>query len=148
GVRTFTLVITQFVSLTGSVTGSLADGSLGVPYSQNLLPFDSAGTVTWNVAFGSALPPGLNLSPAGVVSGIPTVAGKYFFTLTASDASGTAAYSFSLWISTIVVADPVSLPAGGILPIATVGTPYNYPFTGTGGAGTLVWSATGLPNGL
>jgi hypothetical protein len=88
---------------------------------------------------GSALPGGLLLSPAGVLSGKPTAAGTIAFSVTVTDSnSNTASRNFSLTI------DPgltISTPA--VLPAATVGTAYSQTLTATGGSGTgNVWTLT------
>jgi hypothetical protein len=57
-------------------------------YSQTISASGGTGALTFS-AFGS-LPPGLTLSSGGVLSGTPTTAGTYNFTVTASDnSSGT-----------------------------------------------------------
>jgi hypothetical protein len=48
-----------------------------------------AAPYTWTVSSG-ALPAGITLSPAGALSGTPSVAGTYTFAVRAADASGTA----------------------------------------------------------
>ena len=138
GVRTFTFNAVPF-TLFSSVLG---DGSVGVAYSQPLVTFNSVGG-TWAIAAGSALPNGLAVSPAGVISGTPTTAGNFSFTLTATDVSGVPVnFGFSLRISQIAITDPLLLPQ-----VAVLGQPFTYTFTATGPANP-VWSATGLPAGL
>jgi hypothetical protein len=59
----------------------------GEPYS---LAFTASGGTpphTFNVTAG-ATPPGLTLSPAGVLSGVPASEGAFSFTVTATDANG------------------------------------------------------------
>jgi hypothetical protein len=58
------------------------------------------GTSPYSFAMISGgLPPGLILSPSGVVSGTPTATGTYTFTVQATDAygcTGTKVYSISV----------------------------------------------------
>jgi hypothetical protein len=76
-------------------TTSLANAASGQTYQQPLLTSGGLGTVTWSVAAGSTLPPGLTLDPAGQLSGVPAAIGTLAFSLTATDSVGmtaTAAY--------------------------------------------------------
>lgn len=69
-------------------TISPADAMLGTPYSAPMLA--ASGGVppyTWSVS-DRWLPPGLSLSPAGVISGSPEMAGAFPFTVRAADSAG------------------------------------------------------------
>jgi hypothetical protein len=58
------------------------------------------GARTWALANGSSLPAGLSLSAAGLISGTPTTAGSYTFTVRLTDVSGNVgAKLFSLAVS-------------------------------------------------
>ncbi len=139
GVRTVALRVAPFQLF----SATLADASLGVPYSRQLVAFDNTGSVTWSVSPTSTLPPGITVSATGEIGGMPTQVGTFTFGLTATDESGIAGnYSFTLLVSGISVAD------GSVLPSATEGVPYAHRLTGSGGSSTLVWSANGLPSGL
>jgi large repetitive protein len=95
------------------------------------------------------LPLGLALDPtSGSLSGTPTVAGTFSFTITATDTNlctGDRDYQFVVGCSAIAVA-PV-LPG---LPDGTAGTPYAATFTASGGADPYTFSlgAGSLPAGL
>lgn len=94
GTFTFTL---EFAASTGSNTrtytitvggitsnGSLPDGTQGTAYNQ-VLSSNIPGTVTWSVIAGG-LPDGLTLDPAtGLLSGTPTTAGTFAFTIEGSN---------------------------------------------------------------
>ena len=137
GARTFALTIAPFTLLNNT---SLADGSVGVPYSVPLLAFDNSGTPVWSQVPNSPLPPGLSLA-TGSISGTPTQAGQFLFQLDASDGGTTIRYTFTVHISSLTITDAAVLPNG------TVGVPYNYSFAAAG-TGAITWSATGLPSGL
>ena len=63
-------------------------GEVSVPYSDQLTAAGGTGSLTWSVSSGS-LPPGLSLSPStGLLSGTPTTAGGYAFTVLVTDAFG------------------------------------------------------------
>lgn len=67
---------------------TLPDGSTGTPYSQVLSAAGGTAPYTYAVTAG-ALPPGLALDGAtGLLSGTPTSAGSFSFTVTATDANG------------------------------------------------------------
>ena len=70
------------------LTVSLPNGSVGVPYSTLLLGSGGFMPYSWSVIAGS-LPPGLTLNSAtGAISGTPTAAGVYTFTIQLTDAHG------------------------------------------------------------
>lgn len=80
-------------------TTSLPDAMLGTRYSVPVLAV-SGGTppYTWSVS-DRWLPPGLSLSPAGVISGSPVLAGAFDFTVQAADSAGaTATASLSITV--------------------------------------------------
>jgi hypothetical protein len=70
--------------------GSPPDGSTGTPYTHTF-PTTGGPNLFFSITAG-ALPPGLTLDPAtGIVSGTPTAAGLYSFTVTVIDAQVMAA---------------------------------------------------------
>ncbi len=69
-------------------TASLAQGTMGITYSQTLAASGGALPYTWSIATGS-LPAGLTLS-AGVISGTPTATGTSSFTVQVADTYGCA----------------------------------------------------------
>jgi hypothetical protein len=76
-----------------------ATGTLGVNYSGNLAATTPSGSYSFSVTAG-ALPPGLAINNLfGQLSGKPTLAGSYSFTLTATRSNGctgTRAYSVTV----------------------------------------------------
>jgi hypothetical protein len=80
--RQFTLTVTPLVITSSS---PLPSGNVGTAYTQTLTATGGTGTVTWTVAAGNYLPPGLGLATNGVLSGTPTETGQYRFTVTATD---------------------------------------------------------------
>jgi len=87
-------------------TTSLADGSVGTAYSQTLTATGGTAPYTWAVASG-ALPAGLNLSAAGVISGTPTAAGIASLTVRVTD-SATPAATATQALTLNVTAAPVA----------------------------------------
>ena len=125
-------------------TTSLPDGTVGQAYNQTLT---AAGDtpITWSIDTGS-LPGGLNLSTAGVISGTPTTANTFNFTVKAANAAGNDTKQFSITIAPAPVAPAITTTS---LPEGTVGTAYNQTLTAAGDT-PITWSIdTGtLPGGL
>jgi hypothetical protein len=126
---------------------SLGNGTAGVAYGPvALTQTGGVGAVTFAVTAG-ALPAGLDLSAAGVLSGTPTVVGPFGFTVTATDANGcTGTRVYSLVVDCpVITVNPASVADG------TAGVAYpGAPFTQAGGVGTITWSvfAGVLPTGM
>ncbi|MCL2027037.1 MAG: Ig-like domain-containing protein, partial [Bacteroidales bacterium] len=77
---------------------TLTAGGVGMTY-QATLAANGTEPITWDVASGSSLPNGLTIEAStGIISGIPTVADNYSFTIEASNTAGTDTRTFSLLI--------------------------------------------------
>lgn len=108
-VGTQNLSITINASTPFSVTtASLPGGTVGSPYSQSITTSNGTAPLTWGLQAGSAaLPPGLSLTTptagtTGTISGNPTTAGTYPFTIKVTDNGGNVATQpFSLVISAL-----------------------------------------------
>jgi hypothetical protein len=87
-------VIVTFYSSTGGVvaitTTGLPNGSQVQSYSATLAATGGTQPYTWTILSGS-LPPGLSLSSAGVISGTPTAAGTFNFTVQVTDSASNSA---------------------------------------------------------
>ncbi|MDR1741150.1 MAG: putative Ig domain-containing protein [Synergistaceae bacterium] len=90
------------------LTTSLPGGTVGEPYSAPLSA-DGTSPMAWSVSSGS-LPPGLGLNSDGLISGTPTEAGTFSFTVTAMNDAGSDEGWLSVTISP-AVPDP-TVPAG------------------------------------
>jgi hypothetical protein len=92
-------------------TTTLANGAVGTDYNASLQVTGGAGTLTWSLATGSSLPPGLSLSSVGKISGTPTTAGKTTFTVKVTDASGgkEGACSQTQQLSITITPPPISV---------------------------------------
>ncbi len=100
GTVTQSLSITIGVALSISTT-SLPNGYLSISYSQTLAAAGGSGSYSWSVVSGS-LPPGLSLSSAGVISGTPTTAGTYSFTVQVSDGISTKPQSLTITVTSAI----------------------------------------------
>src|SRR5262249_22318808 len=90
---------------------SLPGGTIGTAYNQTLTGSGGTSPYTFAVTSG-ALPNGLSLSTAGVISGTPTTESNNSFTVTATDSFGcTASRAYSVRICPpAITVNPSSLP--------------------------------------
>jgi len=77
------------------------NGTVNITYSQNLTATGDT-PITWSVTSGS-LPAGLNLSSDGTISGTPTMAGTYNFTVKAENAGGSDTKAYTIIINNITI---------------------------------------------
>lgn len=80
----FNLVITSPLVIT---TAALPGADPGLAYAATLTASGGTGTLVWSVV-GGALPPGLSLSPAGLITGTTAGAGNYTVRFRVSDGAG------------------------------------------------------------
>lgn len=111
-------------------TNSLATGTIATAYSQNFTATGSQGTISFAVASGT-VPSGLALTGA-TLSGTPTAAGTFNFTVKVTDTFSTSTVfsdskNFSLEIANIQGQDtPPATPSGGAGGVAVGGTSNNF----------------------
>lgn len=119
-------------------------GTVAIPYSQTLSATGGIAPYTFAISAG-ALPPGMSLSGAGVLSGAPTASGTFNTTVTATDANGqTGARAYA-----VQVAAPTIVVTPATLPSPAQGLAYSATFSASGGVAPYSFSATGtLPPGL
>lgn len=125
---------------------SLPGGSSGSFYSQTISASGGSGPYTFAVTSG-ALPAGLGLSPAGLLSGTPAFGGSYSFDITGTDAnlcSGTRSYLLSISGCPQITLSPASLPNG------MSGVGYHQTISASGGTSPYTFAVSGgsLPAGL
>lgn len=143
-----------FVSVSGCAkakpiisTTYLPDGEINIAYSQALEASGGSGGYNWSVTSGT-LPDGLSLdSSTGVISGTPTAANVYSFTVRVTDSNGASGNSaLSINIQPPPSIDITSLPDGEVN-----GAYSQFPIEVSGGSGNYTdWSITSgnLPGGL
>lgn len=132
-------------------TTTLPTGTVSALYSAQLQSAGGIGTVTWRLVSGS-IPPGLTISQAGVISGVPTTADTFAFTIGASDTAGrTDSQALSITIAPPVTITTTELPDG------VEGEAYNvteggsgFQLAASGGVSPYSWSISAgqLPGGL
>lgn len=134
---------------------SVPAAQVGAAYSQTITASGGAGSYTFTVSAG-ALPAGLTLSSGGVLSGTPTAAGTFNFTVTATDSSpsgpysGSRAYALTVNAPTLVLAPAANTATATALPGATGGQAYTQTITTSGGTAPYSYTvvAGALPSGL
>jgi large repetitive protein len=139
------LSVTIAGALAISTPAALSGGSLSSSYSQSLTATAGVTPYAWSLTSG-LLPAGLNLSPAGAITGIPSTTGTFPFTAKVADALGaTASRQF-----TIVIANGLSISTPATLPVATLGITYSNLLQASGGVAPYTWSdvAGSPPAGL
>src|SRR5678815_5589245 len=165
GTSSFTVATTDVNGCTGSQAYSLTiacptitlspstlpSGQVAVAYSQTITASGGTSPYTFSVTSG-ALPAGVTLTAAGLLSGTPTLAQTASFTLRATDArgcTGTRAYS-------VTIAPPVPPPCPTItlfptsLPTGYTGRAYSQTLTASGGTAPYSFAliSGALPAGL
>ncbi|MEK6374818.1 MAG: putative Ig domain-containing protein [Acidobacteriota bacterium] len=139
---TYTLVISC-----GTITVTnpgVTTGTVDAPFSQSFGQTGAFGTATFTTL--SALPAGLTLSTAGLLSGTPTVNGTFPIVVTVTDSAGCtgtgSTYTLVINCQTINVTNP------GVT-TGTVDAPFSQTFTQTGAHGTATFTTVStLPAGL
>lgn len=128
---------------------TLSVPTIGSAYSQTITASGGTGGYSYAIT-GGALPNGLTLSAAGVLSGTATAAGTFNFTVSATDSStGSGPYVGSKPYSLIIVAPTIALSPSS-LPAMTVASSFSQTVLASGGTApyTFAVSAGALPNGL
>lgn len=126
---------------------TLPGGTVGQTYSAAVAATGGTSPFTYTAGTGSAMPPGLGISPAGAITGTPTQAGTFSFPVDATDANGAVAtQTFQI----IVAPAPVLTINPSTLSVGIVGQPYNYGLSASGFYTTPLFSvsAGSLPSGV
>jgi hypothetical protein len=108
-------------------SSSVPGGEVDLGYAASLVASggESASTKTWSVS-GGALPPGLALASDGHISGTPTTAGAYDFTVTVRAGTSSASESFrisvipGLTVNTTPVVPPAEVRTTYTASVATI----------------------------
>jgi sugar lactone lactonase YvrE len=109
---------------------TLASGTYGTPYSQSLLASGGQAPYTFATTPASgSLPAGITLASSGAITGTPTAAGTYTFTVSGTDSSTPSPAPFT--------SASITLTIGAILPGA--------PIVGTATAGNAQATVTFTP---
>ena len=114
------------------------------PYADTLRAEGGVGTFTWSVTAG-ALPPGLSMDGAGVLSGTATAEGTFRFTARAASGSVSASREFRLQ-----ALHPVAITSDSVRTRGKVGVAYADTLRASGATGTYTWTvaAGSVPPGI
>jgi hypothetical protein len=132
-------------------SSSLANGQVSQAYQATVTASGGIAPKTWSVSAGT-LPAGLSLvASTGVISGTPTTAGTFSFTVQVRDAANATA-SKSLGITVVAANSPALTVTTSGLPDGLVSQLYQVSLTVSGGKTPYTWGfAAGsgqLPTGL
>ena len=146
-----TVTVTVSSATVSYTPSSPTAGTVGVAYSQSIASA-SGGTAPYTYALASgSLPAGLTLSSSGTLSGTPTAAGTFNFTITATDSStGTGPFSATSGTLSLTVGAPTITVSPSTLTSATVGTSSSQSVSASGGIATYTYAITAgsLPAGM
>lgn len=81
--KAFTLTVASPLVISNAT--ALPEAVSGQTYTATFAATGGIPPYVWSVATGSTLPTGLTLSSGGVLSGTPTTAGSYSFSITVTD---------------------------------------------------------------
>jgi large repetitive protein len=146
--RPYTLVIAAPTITLAPTT--LPSATPGTAYSQMIAASGGTAGYTYAISAG-ALPPGLALSAGGAVSGTPTAAGSFSFTVRATDSStGTGAPYTGNQVYTLTVGAPTVTVTTATVPAATIAAAYSQTLAASGGVGPYSYAVTAgaLPAGV
>ncbi|MFY7949816.1 MAG: LamG domain-containing protein, partial [Gemmatimonas sp.] len=155
GLRDYTLTLTC-PAITVAASPAIANGTVGTVYATRTFTASGgmagAGGYNWT---STALPPGLTLTKINTtqatLTGTPTTAGTYSFTVTATDANNCTGQSA---FSNIVMSCPAFSTTNGVLMLNTTGTAYTQTTGFTVSSGNALdsagytWSLVSPPAGF
>jgi hypothetical protein len=130
--RQFAFEINSAIQIT---TVSLPEWTAGVTYSQQLEASGGTGSALWSDVHSDLIGTGLELTPTGAITGLPSAEGQISFTASVHDAVGSsdeAPLEFFI--------NPAVVITTAVVPDAELGNSYSHQFEVSGGTGEIVWT--------
>jgi hypothetical protein len=136
-------------TLTIVTTTPPTQGVVGSSYSAPLAASGGTAPYSWSLASGQ-LPPGLSLAASGQISGTPSAAGSYSFTVKVTDSSNPVQTATAPLSITVAVAPSSLAVTTSSLASGKVGVSYSATLQASGGTTPYSWSIVSgqLPPGL
>lgn len=122
----------------------LPQAVVGRPYSVQLQAIGARGGAAWTLR-DSTLPPGLSLTPGGLLSGTPSLTGNFTFSIQTAESEGTRTIRTQFQLT---IAPPFRILTSPPLLTAIQLMPYKVIFGAAGGVEPYQWSARRIPEGL
>ena len=139
-------IVRLFVS-----TQSLPDANIGQAYPTQTLTTGGGAASSWQLA-GGTLPPGVQLSANGVLSGTPTASGLFSFTVQANGPNNADTRQLSIFVLAPLELQDLKgkkAPTTGLTASSLVNAPLTTGLKAVGGRAPYVFSATGsVPPGI
>ncbi|HUQ91995.1 MAG TPA: putative Ig domain-containing protein [Bryobacteraceae bacterium] len=141
--QSYTVTVTVAGAPLTITTTTLPAADLNTAYSQTIATAGGTAPIRFSLITG-ALPGGIQINATtGVVSGTPTAAGAFNFTIQAVDATGQSVrQSFTVTVAASLTITTTTLPSGSL------NGDYSATVAVTGGETPYTWSQTALPDGL
>jgi hypothetical protein len=141
--QALSLTVTETLQAPEVSTTEPPDGGVGAPYEGQLEATKGDALYAWAV-IAAALPDDVTLAPDGMLSGTPSAAGSFTFTVEVTSAEMTGEAELDITIH------PALAVATDALPDAVEGQAYAVQLEADGGDGALTWSLEegDLPAGL
>jgi hypothetical protein len=138
-----------------STRSPLLSTAVGARYSETFAASGGTPPYRWSLASAvNTLPPGMNLSANGVLSGSPSASGSFTFVVQVTDSASQTANATSQSFSISVLSQPVGVQALAVqtnsLPGAAQGKAYSFALQASGGRLPYNWTVIGgsLPAGM
>lgn len=150
--KDLSMVVYPAASLTVTTT-SLADAVANEAYAQTLAASGGVVPYTWDLeAQSSPLPDGFYLSGSGHLTGTPTTAGSYSFSVEVVDSDVVPSSATASLTLSVLSAGPLSITTPNPLPPGTMGAAYAESLQANGGKAPYTWAleekSAPLPDGL
>jgi uncharacterized protein (TIGR03437 family) len=135
------LLLGGFVGVASAQTVTFANrptpGTVGIIYSFQF-QISPPGTYTFTCAC-TTMAPGLSLSSSGAITGTPTSAGSFNFTVTATDPLNSANTTGPVQWTILIGAQPLTIATTSV-PNSIKGATYSTTMSASGGSGSYSWS--------